>query len=125
MRRILLAASVLAFCGAAAQASDDDVLKNYYGNTLISNAGMLEIHTHYKPDHTFDFSASMTLIHRSGTGTWKIEANGEICRDIKDPPAGVTNPSCGPIAPHKVGDSWTVTGKDGTVRMLKLVAGIQ
>jgi opacity protein-like surface antigen len=124
MRRILMAASVLALCAAPALAADD-VMAGFYGNTAISTGGMAEIHTHYRADHTFDFAASMMGMSRTGKGTWKIDAGGQICRNIEDPPAGVTNPSCSPIAAHKVGDTWTMTAKDGTTRTVTLKAGIQ
>ena len=124
MRRFLIAASVLALCAAPALAADD-VMAGFYGNTTVSTGGMLEVHTHYKADHTFDFSATMAVMSRSGKGTWKIDASGQLCRDIQDPPAGVTNPSCSVIAPHKVGDTWTMTQKDGSTRTITLKPGIQ
>lgn len=124
MRRIVLGLSIAVLAATPAFAAED-ILAGFYGNTVVSTGGMLEVHTHYKPDHTFDFSASMSLISRSGTGTWKIDASGQLCRDIKDPPTGVTNPSCSPIAPHKVGDTWTMTQKDGSTRTLTLKSGIQ
>jgi len=124
MRKILLGLSIAVLAAAPAFAADD-VMTGFYGNTSVSTGGMLEVHTHYKPDHTFDFSASMALMSRSGKGTWKIDASGQLCRDIEDPPPGVTNPSCSPIAPHKVGDTWTMTQKDGSTRTITLKAGIQ
>ena len=124
MRKILIAAAALLLCAAPAVAADD-VMAGFYGNTTISTGGMAEIHTQYKADHTFAFTASAMLIHLSGKGTWKIDSNGQLCRDIENPPAGVPNPSCGPIAAHRVGDTWTVTGKDGSVRTVTLKAGIQ
>ncbi len=124
MRRILFAVPLLAL-GAVPALAAEDVMAGFYGNTAVSTGGMLEVHTHYKPDHTFDFSASMVMMSRSGKGTWKIDASGQLCRDIEDPPAGVTNPSCSPIAPHKVGDTWTMTQKDGSMRTITLKPGIQ
>ncbi|HEY0300256.1 MAG TPA: hypothetical protein VGC36_02920 [Rhizomicrobium sp.] len=124
MRRILFAVPLLAL-GAVPALAAEDVMAGFYGNTAVSTGGMLEVHTHYKPDHTFDFSASMVMMSRSGKGTWKIDASGQLCRDIEDPPAGVTNPSCSPIAPHKVGDTWTMTQQDGSMRTITLKPGIQ
>ncbi len=124
MRKILLGASACVLCSGAALAGDD-VMAGYFGNTTVSTGGMLEVHTHYKADHTFDFSASMIGMSRSGKGTWKIDASGQLCRDIENPPAGVTNPSCSPVAAHKVGDTWTMTQKDGSTRSIALKPGIQ
>jgi hypothetical protein len=123
MRGIFIAAAVLALSAVPALAADD-VMAGYYGNTSISTGGMLEIHTHYRADHTFDFSASMMGINRSGKGTWSLDDKGQICRNIVDPPAGVPNPSCSPITAHKVGDSWTMTS-NGNTRTVTLKAGIQ
>jgi hypothetical protein len=124
MRRILIAASVLGLCAGPAFAADD-IMAGFYGNTAISTGGALEVHTHYKADHTFDFSASAMIMHVTGKGTWKIDASGQLCRDIENPPAGVPNPSCSAIAPHKAGDTWTMTQKDGSTRTITLKAGIQ
>ncbi len=124
MIKAMMAAGALALCASPAFAGDD-VMAGFYGNTAVSTGGTLEVHTHYKPDHTFDFTASMMVMHLSGKGTWKIDASGQLCRDIETPPAGVTNPSCAPIAAHKVGDSWTMTQKDGSTRTITLKPGIQ
>jgi hypothetical protein len=124
MRRILLAAAALAFVAAPAFAADD-IMAGFYGNTAISTGGMLEIHTHYKPDHTFDFAATGMGQNITGKGTWSLDDKGQICRNIENPPMGVTNPSCSPIAAHKVGDTWTMTSSTGTTRTVTLKAGIQ
>ncbi|HXC53686.1 MAG TPA: hypothetical protein VNU97_00165 [Rhizomicrobium sp.] len=124
MRRILIAAALLALATEPASAADD-IMAGYYGNTTISSGGALEVHTHYKADHTFDFSASMMGMSRVGKGTWSLDGKGQLCRNIENPPAGVTNPSCAPIAAHKVGDSWTMTSASGQARTITLKAGIQ
>jgi opacity protein-like surface antigen len=124
MRRILMAAAALALCSGAAMAGDDDVMSGFYGNTAISTGGMFEAHTHYKADHTFDLSATGMGQSFNGKGTWALDGKGNICRTFETAPMGMPNPNCGPIAAHKVGDSWSVTA-NGSTRTLKLVAGIQ
>ena len=57
MRKVLLAASALALLATPAVAADD-VLAGAYGNTLIVSGGMLESHTHYRADKTFDVTAT-------------------------------------------------------------------
>jgi len=119
MRIVLLAASVLVLSASAALAADD-VMANFYGNTAIGTGGMADTKTYYRPDHTFETKV-MTYDLK---GTWAIDATGQLCRTYESPPPGVTNPLCVPIAPHKVGDSWTVQ-MNGQTRTVTLVKGIQ
>lgn len=118
---------VVLFMGAAAAA--DDPLAGYYGNTVISTGGMAEIHSHYRADHTFDLTGSMMGMSRSYKGTWAMAADGsgKICRIfVGDMPPRTTNPNCGPLAAgKKVGDTWTVTGSDGSTRTITIKTGIQ
>jgi hypothetical protein len=62
---------------------------------------------------------SMTL-----TGTWSIDSTGQLCRNYSNAPSMMHNPSCSPIAAHKVGDSWQVT-MGGRTSDATLVAGIK
>ncbi|MBV9692838.1 MAG: hypothetical protein JO261_03970, partial [Alphaproteobacteria bacterium] len=46
--------------------------------------------------------------NRKSTGSWKINGN-TICLTYDEPdmvPKGTSNPTCLPVAAHKVGDSW-------------------
>jgi hypothetical protein len=124
MRKILIATSVFALCATPVFAADD-VMAGFYGNTAVASGGMIESHTHYRADHTFDITA-----HAMGTdyvfkGTWKIDDKGQLCRTYADPaPPNTPNPLCTPIEAHKVGDTWTVT-MNGNTRTITLKAGIQ
>ena len=81
----------------------DDVMAGFYGNTAVSTGGSIEIHTHYRADHTFDFVGSMMFISKTFKGTWALDGKGNICRTyIGDPPPDTTNPSCAPIVARKV-----------------------
>ena len=124
MRRILMATSVLALCAGPALAADD-IMAGYYGNTAISSGGMFEAHTHYRADHTFDVAASGMGQTFNGKGTWALDGKGNVCRTFEVAPPMGPNPQCSPIAAHKVGDTWTVTGADGNTRTLTLKPGIQ
>jgi hypothetical protein len=124
MRKILIAASVFALCGGGAFAGDDATMSGFYGNTAVSTGGMFEAHTHYKADHSFDLTATGMGQTFNGKGTWALDGKGNICRTFETAPPGMPNPNCGPIAPHKVGDTWTVT-TGGNTRTLTLKAGIQ
>jgi hypothetical protein len=124
MRRILTAVSLLAL-GAVPAFAADDIMAGYYGNTAVVTGGMIESHTHYRADHTFDLTATAMGTTYTFKGTWKIDGKGQLCRTYADPaPPNTPNPLCTVIAPHKVGDSWTMT-MNGNTRTIKLVAGVQ
>ena len=123
MRRLLLAAAVSALCAAPALAADD-MMAGYYGNTVISTGGVLESHTHYRPDHTFDVTATAMGQSFNGKGTWAIDDKGQLCRTYETPPPGMPNPLCIPAETHKVGDSWT-TGEGAMARTVTIKPGVQ
>jgi hypothetical protein len=120
MRAFILSAALVVALPAAAFAGSDDVMTNYFGNTVVSKNTMSEAHIHYKPDHTFDGNATSMMGAMDLKGTWKIDDKGQLCRTYDTPPPGVTNPLCTPISAHKVGDSWTMMD-----RTITLVQGIQ
>ncbi|HUO89057.1 MAG TPA: hypothetical protein VMU08_07775 [Rhizomicrobium sp.] len=124
MQKFLIAASALALCAGPALAGDD-VMAGFFGNTAVVTGGMVESHTHYRADHTFDVTATAMGQNYVFKGTWAIDAKGQLCRTYADPaPPNATNPLCTPIEPHKVGDSWTVT-MNGNTRTVTLKAGVQ
>jgi hypothetical protein len=123
MRRLVLIASALAL-GATPAFAADDIMAGFYGNTVISAGGMLESHTHYRADHTFDVTASAMGQTFNGKGTWKIDDKGQLCRTYETAPPGMPNPLCIPAEAHKVGDSWTVP-VNGQTRNMSLKEGIQ
>jgi opacity protein-like surface antigen len=121
MKTFLLAAFLAVLCAAPALAAED-VMASFYGNTAVSTGGPVEIHTHYRADHTFDFVGSAMFMSHTFRGTWVLDGKGNICRTyIGDLPPDTTNPSCAPIVAHKLGDTWK--SKDG-VRTITLKAGI-
>ncbi len=124
MRRILLAVSVLTLFAAPAVAADD-LMAGFYGNTAVVTGGIVESHTHYRADHTFDVSATAMGQSYNFKGTWAIDAKGQLCRTYADPaPPNTPNPLCTPAEAHKVGDTWTVTA-NGNTRTVTLKAGIE
>ena len=124
MNRFLIAASVLALASAPALAGDD-VMAGYYGNTVVAAGGMVESHTHYRADHTFDVSATAMGQSYNFKGTWSVDDKGQLCRTYADPaPPNTPNPLCLPAEAHKVGDTWTVS-MNGNSRTLTLKAGVE
>jgi hypothetical protein len=124
MRALLLgAAMVFAATGAFA---GDDVMANYYGNTVVSKSANGESHTHYKKGGTLDATLTGMMGSINLTGTWKIDDKGQLCRTYDNPPPmlPIPNPFCTAWEAHKVGDTWTVT-VGGQTRTITLVAGVQ
>jgi len=111
--------------GAGPAAAADDVMANFFGNTAVSTGGIAEVHTHYRPDHSFDMVASRLGFSRTFKGTWAIDGKGNLCRTfVGDVPPDTPNPLCLPAAPHKVGDTWTID-MNGSQRTVTLKAGIE
>ncbi len=123
MRSYAFGAAVLVASSSLALAADD-VMAGYYGNTVISKGAMGETHIHYKPDHSFNGSASSMLGSMDLKGTWKIDDKGQLCRNYETAPPGVPNPLCTPAAAHKAGETWTMQIGSST-RTITLVQGIQ
>ncbi len=126
MRNILIAASALAFFATPALA--DDVMAGLYGNTVIVAGGMVETHSHYRADKTFDVAASFMGSDYKYSGTWEIKGD-QICRTfVGSLPPSTTNPNCSPLAAlagHKAGETWDITTPKGDKRTLTVKAGVQ
>lgn len=127
MRSVLFSVALVSFVAAppaafaGSEATSDDLMAGYYGNTTISTGGRAEVHFHYNSDHTFVLEVPAYAMEFKGT--WAVKGS-TICFDYEIPPPGIDNPDCSPLVPHKVGDSWTETS-DGRTRKLTLVAGAQ
>jgi hypothetical protein len=124
MMRLFVLGSAALLAASTTAIAADDMMAGYYGNTVVSVGGMLESHTHYRPDHTFDLTATAMGQSFNGKGTWAIDDKGQLCRTYETPPPGMPNPLCIPAESHKVGDSWTVL-VNGQSRNMSLKAGIQ
>ena len=121
--RLLLTAS-LALALSSSLFAADDIMANYYGNTVIAKSAAGESRIHYKADHTFDASLSSSQGSMDAAGTWAIDDKGELCRTYSTPVPGLPNPLCYAWAAHKIGDNWQVA-LGGRTAELSLVAGIQ
>lgn len=95
VRTSIVVASVLVLSSAPALAGDD-IMAGYYGNTVVSVGGVLESHTHYRADHTFDVSATAMGQSFNDKGTWIVDDKGQLCRTYESPPPGFPNPLCIP-----------------------------
>jgi hypothetical protein len=125
MRALLLGAGV-ALASTSVAFAGDDIMANFYGNTVITKSANGESHTHYKKDSTIDADLSGPMGSISLAGTWKIDDKGQLCRTYTNVPAmlPIPNPFCTAWASHNVGDTWTIT-MNGQSRTVTLVKGIQ
>ncbi|MBS0470723.1 MAG: hypothetical protein JSR60_06600 [Proteobacteria bacterium] len=123
MRKLILAAALVAFAGSASAA--DDMMAGYFGNTVVATGGPATSSTHFRADHSFDVIGSMMGFTKSFKGTWELKGN-QLCRTyVGDQPPGLpSNPFCTPWDAHKAGDTWTVTF-NGSTRTLTLKPGVQ
>jgi hypothetical protein len=122
MRFILAVSAALALSATAI--AGDDIMANYYGNTVIGKSAMGQSHTHYKANHTFDAALSNDQGSMETDGTWALNDKNELCRTYNNPVPGMPNPICVGWGAHKVGDSWQIT-VNGRTSEVSLVAGIQ
>jgi len=113
--RILVMSAAFAI-GFITLASAEDIMASRYGNTTITkDADGSQSKLYYKADGTF--TGKRGIIEFGGT--WKLEG-GNVCLTFNLALPGMQNPTCAPVAAHKVGDTWTGAG-----RTVTLVQGIQ
>jgi hypothetical protein len=119
--RVVLVGLCLSVSLLSAGMAADDMMANYYGNTILSAGPAGQSHSYYRADHTFETK----LGNLDLKGTWSIDAKGQLCRlyDAGAPP-GIPRPLCTPWSAHKLGDNWIVTLGRST-RQMTLVAGIR
>ncbi len=117
MRNVLIAAAALALIASPAPAADSYVLAIVLATPSWSSGGMIESHSHYRADKTFDVTASAMGMDYKFGGTWEIKGD-QICRTfVGTMPPNTTNqtPNCSPQRTHrhKVGETWTMTTPTG------------
>jgi hypothetical protein len=122
MSAILLSSIAVATAVAVASPTvptpKNDILANFYGNTLITVDNGIKTYFYYNADHTF--TGKVPQFYFVLKGTWSVNDKGEVCRIFDPLPPMLTNPDCGPMLVSKVGE----VGRDGTGHAEKLVAGI-
>jgi hypothetical protein len=119
MRALFL--GTVAVVVSASFARANDLMANYYGNTIIAKTSASEFHFHYRADHTFDGSGHGPNGPLALQGKWFLDDRGQLCRNYDMPPPGTSNPVCTPWLSHSVGDTWTL--KEGVAATL--VQGVQ
>lgn len=125
MRRFIMAAAFAASSSTAAFAGEE-VMANYFGNTVVATSQLGQIRVHYKANHSFSGKAQGPTGSYDIRGTWTLDAQGNLCRTYSTNgaslPPGTPNPYCAPVSAHNVGDTWTVT-ENGKTAEVKLVSG--
>lgn len=99
--------------------SQDDILAAFYGNTLVTVDDGIKAYFYYKPDHTF--TGKVPEFYFALKGTWNVDQKGEVCRVFDPLPPRMTNPDCGPMLVHRVGDA----GSDASGHKERLLAGMR
>ena len=123
MHKMPIAVAALLMCAAPSFAGDE-VMTNYFGNTVVTKSAMGESHMHYRADHSFDVALMAMGMSHDTAGTWKIDDKGQLCRTYAQVPPGMPNPLCTVWAAHKIGDRWKMD-LNGSTRELTLVKGIE
>ena len=120
MRLAIIAVSLVALSASAALAGDDDIMSTRYGNTTLVHETLGTSHIYYKQDHTF--TGGNWILDVSGKWDISDRADGkkQICLHYDSKPPGHPNPECDAVGFHKIGDKWTLDGRN-----FELVAGIQ
>jgi YD repeat-containing protein len=119
MKRILAGVAVAVLSSSLAFAAEDPLANRYGNTTTVTNAKGEVTKLTYKKDGT------MTVVQPDGTkvpAKWAVK-DGKLCitPDV-GPTAG--KEQCNPFDPSKkAGDSWEVTGADGSKIKVAIVAG--
>lgn len=128
MRGSMFAVVVAISCPSLASAGDE-VMANYFGNTVVVSSGSHATYIHYKPDHTFDTRATTFLGDFNIKGTWQIDDKENLCRVIDEnslpfPVPGASKPVCVPWKIRNVGETWTID-VNGQAAQFSLEAGLK
>jgi len=102
------ALGLAAFVASTPPAFADDIMANYYGNTLVASSAATDLHIHYRADHTFDAAGTNASGPIAFHGKWSVNKKGDLCRDYDTP--GKSKPVCTPWSAHEVGDTWELPG---------------
>jgi len=115
MRLSIIALSLVALSATAAlAASDDEIMGTRYGNTTLVHETLGTSHIYYNKDHTFTGGNWILDV----SGKWDIK-DGKICLHYDSTPPMHPNPECDAVSAHKIGDKWTLGGRN-----FELVQGI-
>lgn len=125
-KTLALAGAMVLFAGAALA---DDPMANTYANTITTKdtaSGQTAVLL-FNADMTYKGSTT----DPSGkpvqyTGGWSLKDDGKtICLTTNLPPntPNAPKPSCSPLVPHNVGDSWTVSTDQGQTFQITMTAG--
>jgi hypothetical protein len=121
MKRILLAASVLALSAGVAHA---DPYANLYGNSLsMTGADGTKSTVYINQDMSWESHLANGTVLK-GTYAWKDATTA--CFTVVTPPpksADMATNCYAAQAGHNVGETWTMNGPDGKPNTLTIIAG--
>jgi hypothetical protein len=119
MKRILIAAAVLAVSSTAAFA---DAFANFYDNTVtITYPDGTVVKGYVNKDKTWERHLPDGKVVK---GTFEEKADGNVCFTQTDPaPAADAKPACAKVDDHKPGDSWSTKDDKGNETKYSMTAG--
>jgi hypothetical protein len=82
MRLVIFAAALLGLSSACALAGEE-IMANYFGNTVVATGQLGTLKVHYKPNHTFSGRAEGPTGAYDLRGTWELDAQGNLCRKYR------------------------------------------
>jgi hypothetical protein len=125
--RIALLAGAAALFATSALA--DDPMANTYANTVQAKdktTGATNL-LYYNQDSSFTAKGTTADGKSySYSGSWSLRDGGKtLCLAPVAPQGGGTAPapSCSPLAPHQVGDTWTITNDQHQTFDISIIAG--
>jgi hypothetical protein len=126
VRVLALAGAAMLFAGAALA---DDPMANVYGNTVTTKDRATGVSSSLMFNQDMSYTGKTMGPNGqpvSYTGTWMLKDGGKTICLSPNVPAGAPNapaPSCSPLSPHNVGDSWSVTTDGNQTFDVMLTAG--
>lgn len=122
---VALAGAAVLFATAALA---DDPMANTYANSVITKDKATGMTSTLLFNQDMSFTGKTTDAKGQPVtymGTWTLKDGGSIICLTPTAPAGgqAPAPSCSPLSPHNVGDSWTVTNDQHQTFDVSIVAG--
>lgn len=126
LRMLALTGAALIFASAAWA---DDPMAGTYGNTVTTKDKSSGVAGSLYFNQDMSYTGKTTGADGkavSYAGTWSLKDGGKTICLAPTLPAGTPNapqPSCSPLTPHNVGDSWTVTNDQNQTFDVSITAG--
>jgi hypothetical protein len=123
-RILALAGAAVLYAGAALA---DDPMASTYANTVVTKDKATGQTSMLMFNQDMSFTGKTTGANGQPvaySGTWSLQDGGKtICLAPAASGGGAPTPSCSPLSPHNVGDSWTITNNQNQTFDVSIAAG--